>query len=166
MFGASLTKSILHTVSSWMCAGCGTAAHGRSPTLFQPSSTSRPTATCLQMGTTWYPAVTALGARAVRPRWDPQSCSCTLVQRMNQTDSRAVVSAVMVTADKCQPVQYSLCFFITGNTVSERTCRSELNMKQLLNELVVGRWNEFCYEQADLRSGRVFSALGPEAARL
>lgn len=118
VFGACWTLSALHTVSSWMCAGCGTAAHGRSPTPSQPSSTSRPTATCLQMATTWYPAVTALEARAVRPRWAPQSCSCTLLQRTNLTDSRGIVTAVMATADKCQPVQCSLCFFRTGHSVS------------------------------------------------
>lgn len=69
------------------CTGCGTAVHGRWPTLSQPNNTSKPTVTFRQMETTWCPAVTALEARAVKLRWDqwrclyrggvPYRCGCT-----------------------------------------------------------------------------------------
>lgn len=58
-----------------MVAECGTAGRGRWPTLSQPSSTSRPTATFLQTATTWCPAATASVVRAARPRWDVSSTS-------------------------------------------------------------------------------------------
>lgn len=63
-----LNPSVVMSPLCLLYTGFGTAVHGRSPTLFQPSSTSRPTVTSLQMGTTWYPAVMALEARAVKPR--------------------------------------------------------------------------------------------------
>lgn len=59
-----------------MPTGCGTVVHGRWPILFQPSNTSRPTVTFLQMETTWCPAAMALEARAVKPRWDHWRCLC------------------------------------------------------------------------------------------
>lgn len=127
-----------------MCAGCGTAVHGRSPTLSQPSSTSRPTVTCLQMGTTWYPAVTALEARAVRPRWESHTC-CLYTRSQNESACQQSHN-YLSPAEKHQAVEYSLCFFITGQTGSMRPCGSAYEAVSW-QPCCVERWNVFRYKQ-------------------